>query len=44
MAANSSESLSEVILPKSGKERQDTSGSEKGAVFQDRQEAVTYGN
>lgn len=44
MAANSLERLSEVILPKSGKERQDVGDSEKGAVFQDRQEMLTYGN
>lgn len=44
MAANSLERLSEVILPKSGKERQDAGDSEKGAVFQDGQEVLTYGN
>lgn len=43
MAANSSERLSEVILPKSGKERPDASGSEGGAVLDDRQEAMTHG-
>ena len=43
-AANSPKRLTEVILPKSGKERQDVGDTEKGAAFQDRQETLTYGN
>lgn len=44
MTANSPERLVEVIVPKTGKERQDMGDAEKGAAFQDRQEALTYGN
>ena len=44
MAANSPQRLTEVILPKPGKERQDVGNTEKGAAFQDRQETLTYGN
>ena len=44
MASNSPKRLTEVILPKSGKERQDVGDTEKGAAFQARQETLTYGN